>query len=240
VQASGPQFVTVEDSMALVHRSAGRNPPASEHLRSEPAIVAGMAGATLERGGGVDWDALVADYDRIRDRIARVVPGFEDFNRRVRMPGGFSLPVAARERRFVTTSGKATFTVHPLPRFDLEPDEFLMMTIRSHDQFNTTVYSFDDRYRGIRGDRRVVLMHADDIEAAGLASGQKVDVTSRCGGEVRAVHGFRVVPYEMPRRTVATYFPEGNPLVALDMLAEKSRTPAYKSVPVRIRPAAEP
>lgn len=233
-QAGGQQFVTVEDSMALVHRSTGRNVPASEHLRSEPAIVAGLAQATLGDRGGVDWAALVADYDRIRERIARVIPGFEDFNRRVRVPGGFSLPVAARERRFDNAAGKALFTVHPLPRIDLQPGEFLMMTIRSHDQFNTTVYSNDDRYRGVFGDRRVVLLHADDIEAAGLTAGQRVDLHARHGDETRTAHGFRVVAYDLPRRTAATYYPEGNELVAIDSFADRSRTPTFKSVVIRI------
>jgi len=234
-QAGGVQFVTVEDSMALVHRSTGRGVPASEHLRSEPAIVAGIARATLGESAGVPWDELVADYDRIRDRIARVIPGFEDFNRRVRVPGGFSLPLAARERRFLTASGKAELRVLPLPRIALAAGQFVMMTIRSHDQFNTTVYSQDDRYRGIYGDRRVVLLHPDDIAAAGLAEGERVDLVAARAGDERVVRGFRVVPYDLPRRTAATYFPEGNGLVAVDSYAEKSRTPTYKSVVIEIR-----
>lgn len=234
VQESGPQFVTVEDSMALVHASEGRNPPASPELRSEPAIVAGIAAATLPDGGGISWSQFAANYDRIRDRIARVVPGFEDFNRRIRVPGGFSLPVAARERRFVTASGRAAFTVHPLPRIELAAGEYLMMTIRSHDQFNTTVYSLDDRYRGIRGDRCVVFMNADDIDAAGLVEGERVDIESHARGEILRVSDFKVVAYDLPRRTTATYYPEGNPLVSIDHLADKSRTPAYKSVVVRV------
>ncbi|HSP78851.1 MAG TPA: FdhF/YdeP family oxidoreductase, partial [Myxococcaceae bacterium] len=178
VQAGGPQFVTVENSMGVVHASRGALAPASEHLRSEPAIVAGLAKAVLGERSQVDWAGLVEDYDRIRELISRVIPGFEDFNRRVREPGGFSLPNGPREGRFTTPSGKAHFTVHAMPRLKLEPGQLLMMTIRTHDQYNTTVYGLDDRYRGIRGGRRVVLLNAEDMREQGLTAGQAVDLTS--------------------------------------------------------------
>src|SRR6185437_10590946 len=158
-QAAGPQFVTVEDSMSVVHASRGALTPASEALLSEPAIVARLAKAVFGTGSAVDWESLVADYDHIRDRIAEVIPGFEDFNRRVREPGGFVLPNAAAARRFETATGKARFTVQPIPRIVLAAGQMLMMTIRSHDQYNTTVYGLDDRYRGVYQERRVVFMN---------------------------------------------------------------------------------
>jgi molybdopterin-dependent oxidoreductase alpha subunit len=238
-QAGGVQFVTVEDSMSMVHRSEGKMPPASPELRSEPAIVAGLARAALGRASRVPWEELVADYSRIRDRISRVIPGFERFNERVLEPGGFRLPNGARERRFDTANGgsKAVLTVNPLPRLDLADGEFLLMTIRSHDQFNTTVYGLDDRYRGIQGERRVVFMNEDDAKEAGLDADSRVDVTSTFEGVTRAVHGFRVVPYRIPRRCLAAYFPEANPLVPLESFAEGSRTPAYKSIVVTVAPS---
>jgi len=239
VQKGGPQFVTVENSMSVVHRSRGDLEPASEELRSEPAIVAGLARATLGDRDGVPWEALIENYDRIRDRIARVIPGFDDFNRRVRQPGGIVLPSGPRVREFPTPSGKAGFTVHATPRIALAPGQFLLMTIRSHDQFNTTVYSQDDRYRGISGGRRVVFLRADEIEAAGLKADQRVDVTSHVDGETRIARGFRVVPYDLPRRCAAAYFPEANSLVPVTSFAEKSRTPTYKSIPVTFAPSRE-
>ena len=233
-QAQGLQFVTVEDSMSTVHRSRGRLAPASPELRSEPAIVGGLARALFGPDHPVPWEVLVADYDRIRDRIARVVPGFEDFNRRVRLPGGFVLPSGARSRAFETGSGRAHFTCVPLPHIELAPGELLMMTVRSHDQYNTTVYGLDDRYRGVAGDRRVVLVHPEDLRELGLAPGERVDLESRFEGETRAVRGFRAVAYDTPRGCVATYFPEANALVPVRNHDAKSLTPAYKSTPVRL------
>lgn len=251
-QASGPQWVTCENSMSVVQTSQGHVEPASEHLLSEPAIVAGIAQATfgdeapdvgdpdddLEGPGaaGIDWQGLVADYDRIRDAIEACVPGFEDYNRRVRAAGGFVLPNGARDRRWRTAGEKARFTVHGIPRIALGAGEYLMMTLRSHDQYNTTIYGLDDRYRGIKGARRVVMMDPDDIAAAGLTEGQVVDLTSHFEGETRAAPGFVVVAQSLPRRCVATYFPEANVLVPVRSVAEKSNTPASKSVVVRIAP----
>ncbi|MEZ4218559.1 MAG: FdhF/YdeP family oxidoreductase [Myxococcota bacterium] len=244
-QPGGPQFVTVENSMSVVHRSQGRRAPAGAALRSEPRIVADLGAAVFgdippgdaQRSGGIDWRALADDYDRIRDAIERVVPGFEDFNRRVR-EGGFVLPSGARRQEFDTPDGRAQFRVHALPRLDVAPGELLMMTVRSHDQFNTTIYSDDDRYRGIYGSRRVVMLHDDDLAERGLAEGDVVDLVSRFAGVERRARGFRVVRYAVPRGCAATYFPEANGLVALESFAEGSRTPAYKSVPIVLERSA--
>jgi len=234
LQASGEQLVTVENSMSVVHASRGRLPPASPHLLSEPAIVARLAIATLGQRSSVDWASLTDDYDRIRDLIARVVPGFEDYNTRVRQPDGFVVPNGARERRFDTEVGKARFTIHPLPHIPLAADQYLMMTVRTHDQYNTTIYGLDDRYRGIYKHRRVVLMNADDLAAAGLREGDEIELRSHFEGEVRSAYGFVVVPWELPTRCIATYFPEANVLVPARSFADKSHTPASKSVVVSI------
>ena len=237
-QASGPQFVTTENSMAVVQASRGFLVPTSSDLLSEPAIVARLAMATFGTRSSIDWQAFLADYDLIREHIARVVPGFDDYNRRARHPGGFHLPSPPRERVFNTPTGRAVFTVHPLPHHDLGPDQYLMMTIRSHDQFNTTIYGLDDRYRGIYNGRRVVFLNGDDIQSAGLSEGQAVDLISHFEGEERVARHFVVVPYSIPRRCAATYFPETNVLVPLGSVADKSNTPASKSVVISIRPAA--
>jgi molybdopterin-dependent oxidoreductase alpha subunit len=239
VQARRPQFVTTENSMGVVQVSRGSLAPASEELLSEPQIVARLARATFEHRTTVNWEELAGDYDKIRDAIQRVVPGFDDYNARVREPGGFYLPNAARNRVFNTASGKAQFTVHEMPEHHLKPDQFLMMTIRSHDQFNTSVYSSNDRYRGISDDRRVVFLNEEDIAAAGLQARQVVDLVSHFEGEQRIARRFTVVPYDIPRRCAATYFPEANVLVPVRSVALKSNTPASKSVVISIRPAME-
>lgn len=237
VQEAGPQFVTVENSMGVVHASRGALPPASEHLLSEPMIVARLARAVLGARSQVPWEALAADYDRVRELISRVIPGFEDFNRRVREPGGFALPNGPREGRFTTPSGKAHFTVHEMSRLELQPGQLLMMTIRTHDQYNTTVYGLDDRYRGIHQGRRVVMLNAEDMKDLGLTAGQSVDLTSHFEGQRREAPRFVVVPYDIPRRCAATYFPEANVLVPLDSVAEKSGTPTSKSVVISLAPS---
>jgi molybdopterin-dependent oxidoreductase alpha subunit len=239
LQQSGPQFVTTENSMAVVQASRGFLKPASDDLLSEPAIVARLASATLAARSNVDWLGMIADYDRIRNHIAGVVPGFDDYNVRVRRPGGFHLPSPVAERIFKTPTGCAVFTVHDLPRHDLGPDQFLMMTMRSHDQFNTSIYGLDDRYRGIYNGRRVVFLNREDIDAANLAAGQTVDLISHFKGEERVARQFVVVPYSIPRRCAATYFPETNVLVALRSVADKSNTPVSKSVVISIRPLVE-
>ena len=238
-QPAGLQFVTVEDSMSLVHRSQGVLAPASEQLRSEPAIVAGLARAVLGDDPVIDWAALGVDYDQVRDHIAAVIPGFQDFNARIRGHQGLALPNAARSRRFLTPSGRAHFTVIPTPRTSLAPDQLVLMTIRSHDQFNTTIYGLDDRYRGIQGGRRVVFLNAEDITALGLRAGQVVDLHSHFQGQVRTAPRFVVVPYPIPRRCAASYFPEANALVPLHSLADKSRTPTSKSIVITIQASAD-
>ena len=239
VQACGPQFVSAENSMGVVQASRGTLEPASTHLLSEPAIIARLARATLGERTTVDWEALVENYDRIRDLIMRVVPGFDDYNRRVREPGGFYLPNLAREGKFKTSTGRANFTVHALPLHDLGPGQYMMMTVRSHDQFNTTIYGLDDRYRGIHNERRVVLLNPQDLEEAGLSAGQVVDLTSHFEGEERIARHFVVVPYSIPRRCAATYFPETNVLVPVGSVAEKSNTPTSKSIRISIKPSAD-
>lgn len=243
LQASGPQAVTVEDSMSMVHLSAGINRPASEQLRSEPAIVAGMAQALLP-DSKVPWADLIADYDRIRDRIGRVIPGFENFNLRVHRPGGFHLDHPCRQRRFPTASGKAKLYVHPLNDGSASPNShqseprFTLMTVRSHDQYNTTVYGLDDRYRGVSGERRVCFIHRADRESLGFEAGQRVDIISHWHDGERQVDGFLLVDYDLPRGCLASYFPEANPLVPLDSVAERAGTPTSKSIAVSLRPSA--
>jgi molybdopterin-dependent oxidoreductase alpha subunit len=238
-QRSGEQFVTVEDSMSVVHTSRGRNGPAATTLLSEPAIVAGLARAALPGGGGVDWEALVADYDRIRDLIGRVVPGFEDFNRRVREPGGFVLANPAASRQWRTETGRAAFAVVPLPEVRLREGELRLFTVRSHDQYNTTIYGLDDRYRGIRQARRVVMMHPEDLASRGLEEGAWVDLRSRGpDGRERTAPRFRAVPYDVPRGCAAAYFPEANVLVPVESHAAGSRTPSSKMVPVTVERTA--
>lgn len=235
VQAGGRQVVTVEDSMGMVHASRGNLPPAGPHLLSEPAIVARMARAVLGPASTTPWEDFEKDYATIRDRIARVVPGFEDFNARVARPGGFQLPHAPRdERRFPTATGKANFTAAPVEHPELPQGRLLLQTIRSHDQYNTTIYGLDDRYRGIKGGRRVVLVNPDDAAELGLADGAYTDLVSewRDGVERRAA-GFRVVHYPTARGCAAAYYPETNVLVPLGSTADTSNTPVSKSVVVR-------
>jgi molybdopterin-dependent oxidoreductase alpha subunit len=238
VQASGPQTVTVEDSMSTVHASRGRLAPAAPSLRSEVAVVAGLARAVLGPASRVPWEDLSADYRRIRERIARVVPGFERFEERLAQPGGFVLPSGARTRRFETASGRARFAAVELPRLEPGPGQLVLMTVRSHDQFNTTVYDDDDRYRGVHGDRRVVLVHARELARRGLAEGDAVDVTSHFAGETRRLRGFRVRAYDVPEGCAVAYFPEANALVAVGDHDRRSFTPGFKSVLVNLARAA--
>jgi len=238
LQAYGPQFVTVENSMGVVHSSQGHLKPAHPELYSEASIVAWLAEAVLGPENPVSWCWLIENYDRIRDLIAKTIPGFENFNERVREPGGFHLYNGARERRFSTESGKAEFTVNSAPDLTLADGNYRMMTVRTHDQYNTTVYGNDDRYRGIHGGRRVVFMNETDMREAGFNAGAKVDLCNDFGGEQRVALRFTVVPYPIPRRCVATYFPETNVLVPLDNYAEGSYTPASKDVTIRLTASA--
>ncbi|MGW2178625.1 FdhF/YdeP family oxidoreductase [Streptomyces sp. NPDC001732] len=235
VQASGKQFVTVEDSMSMVHASRGNLAPASPHLLSEPAIVARLARAVLGPGSATPWEEFEKDYATIRDRISRVVPGFEDFNARVARPGGFTLPHAPRdERRFPTATGRANFTAAPVEYPELPEGRLLLQTLRSHDQYNTTIYGLDDRYRGIKDGRRVVLVNPEDARALDLPDGAYTDLVGEWkDGVERRAPGFRVVHYPTARGCAAAYYPETNVLVPLDSTADTSNTPASKSVVVR-------
>jgi molybdopterin-dependent oxidoreductase alpha subunit len=238
-QSGGVQTVTVENSMGVVQTSHGKIPPASGKLKSEVAIVAELAAKTL-LNSKIDWRYLSADYARIREHISRVIPGFENFNQRLEEDGEFVLPNPVRdERRFDTYNGKANFVVHQIKPIKVPEGCLLMMSIRSHDQFNTTVYSDNDRYRGIHGSRKVVFINPEDIKALGFEDGQIVDIHSHWPlevdkEEIREVHGFRLVSYAIPPGCVATYYPETNNLVPLASVAEKSNTPAYKSVVVSL------
>lgn len=236
VQETGPQSVTVEDSMSMVHASAGKLAPASEFLRSEPAIVAGIATATLP-DSKVPWLELVADYDRIRDLIEKTVPGFEDFNTRVRVPGGFRMPLPPTERKWETPSGKAEFYVFKGLHEDKQvhaDDVLRLVTIRSHDQYNTTIYAMDDRYRGVFGRRDVLFMNPADLAARGLEHGDLVDIETVAAGRQLRFEKITAIEYEIAPGSVAAYYPEANRLVPLDYIDEDSGTPSYKSVPVRV------
>ncbi|WP_171169425.1 FdhF/YdeP family oxidoreductase [Streptomyces sp. I05A-00742] len=241
-QRGGDQFVTVEDSMGMVHASRGRLEPASPHLLSEPAIVCRLARAVLGDTSATPWERFEEDYGAVRDRIARVVPGFEDFNARVARPGGFTLPHAPRDSRtFPTTTGKANFTAASVEFPDVPEGRLLLQTLRSHDQYNTTIYGLDDRYRGIRNGRRVVLLHPDDARDHGLADGSYADLVGEwTDGTERRAPGFRVVHYPTARGCAAAYYPETNVLVPLDHTADGSNTPASKSVVIRLEPTERP
>jgi molybdopterin-dependent oxidoreductase alpha subunit len=238
-QESGRQFVTVEDSMGVIDSSRGHLEPASEHLRSEPAIIAGLAQSTLGARTTVDWKGLVANYDRIRDHIDHVIDGFEKFNERIQKDI-FYLPNEARDKRkFNNGIGKAKFIISEIDPHDLQPGEYLMMTVRSHDQFNTTIYGLNDRYRGVYNGRRVIFMNAKDVSESGLQQGQFVDLTSHYKGETRTAKHFMVAPFNIPRGCTATYFPEANVLVSINSTADRSNTPVSKSVVITIAPSAD-
>lgn len=246
MQVGGVQSITVEDSMSMVHASTGRLAPPSDQVRSEPAIVAGIAKAVLAGRYGIDWDGFVADYGRIRDDIERVFAGFDDFNARIRQPGGFRLPVGPAERIWHTPSGKACFITMP----GIEEDErtaagngvLTLATLGSHDQYNTTIYGFDDRYRGIFGRRDVVFLNAQDLAEQGLVAGDRVDLEAvPLAGEATqsgaVLRNLTAVEYDIPRGSAGAYYPEANVLIALSHRDPKSGTPSYKSVPVRLRAA---
>ncbi len=245
-QAGGPQAVTVEDSFSMIHASFGQLEPLSAEMRSEPAIVAGIAKATLG-DRPVAWDALIADYGRIRELIADTLPGFQDFNRRVAHPGGFYLGNSAGARNWATASGRANFKANVLPA-DLVSErmrksgvahDLILQTLRSHDQYNTTIYGLDDRYRGVRGQRDVVFVSAAQIERLGYRAGQKVDITSLWDdGIERTVKGFTLLAFDMPDGQAAAYYPETNPLVPLDSYGDGSHTPTSKFIAIRLQPAA--
>ena len=232
LQNGSPQFVTVENSMGIVHRSQGRLDPASKDLRSEPWIVAEIAARSL--GDGIDWRGLAQNYDGIRDLIEASIAGFDAYNERVRSPGGFELPNPPRDNaEFDTASGLAEFTLHDLP--DLMPrhgGSHIMMTLRSHDQYNTTIYGLEDRYRGVKGNRRVVFMNAEEMAERGWKTGHPVDLIGHWKGQERRSDGWLLVPYAIPKGNLASYFPEANVLVPLDSTAAVSNTPTSKWIEV--------
>ncbi len=233
------QFVSTESTMLNVQMSKGIFPPASEHLRSETWIVCQLAKAVLADRTTVDWDGFAADYDTIRDAISRVVPGCENYNERIREDGGFYMPNPPNHGEFPTPTGKALFRSHPLEMIDLPKGRLFLTTIRSHDQFNTTIYGLDDRYRGIDGGRHVIFMNAANIAALGLAAGESVDITSYFDDGKRCVFGFTVVPYAIPLDCCAAYFPEANPLIPLKSVAARSGTPTSKCVIVSVKSSTQ-
>lgn len=247
LQESGNQFVSVENSTGVVHQSRGNKKPASEYLLSEPKIVAELAKATLANIPGLVtgsippsktfafWDQAISNYDNIRNLIEKTIPGFENFNERVRKNGGFYLPNGARTGEFNTHTDKANFTINALADHVLRKDEYLMMTVRSHDQYNTTIYGMHDRYRGIYNGRRVVFMNEADARQAGFQKGDLVDIVSMYDGVERRAVDFVVVPYEIPKQNIATYFPEANEVIPYNQYARGSQTPISKSVVVQLK-----
>lgn len=233
IEKSGPQTLTVENSMGTVHTTRGFVKSHTNRLLSEPHIIAQIASRTIGNDI-VDWHALIDDYDRIRILISKAVVGFESFNEKLKKDGIFDLPNGPRNQQFTNDIGKARFTVNELPNYQIDPDELLMMTIRSHDQFNTTIYGLDDRYRGIYGTRKIVLMNKKDVEKYDLDIDLPVTLYNNYGGKKREVSGLKIVAYEIPKGCIATYFPECNVLIPLELKARKSNTPASKSVKVRL------
>ncbi|BBY76361.1 hypothetical protein MPRF_32600 [Mycolicibacterium parafortuitum] len=243
IQATGKQLVSVEDSMSMVHLSRGSLRPPGEQVRSEVSIVCQLARALFGPDHPVPWETFNADYDTIRDAIADVVPGCEDYNRRVRGPDGFQLPHPPRDaREFHTATGKANFGAYPVEWVDVPQGRLVLQTLRSHDQYNTTIYGLDDRYRGVKGGRRVVFVNPADLRRFGLADGDRVDLVSEFTGadgqvQERRAKDFAVVAYATPQGNAAAYYPETNPLVPLDHTAEKSNTPVSKAVVIRLERA---
>ena len=237
VQATGVQFMTAEDSMGIINPSKGFFAPASPDLMSDVAILCNLAQATLGSRTVTNWLGLAADYSLIRDSISRVIPGFENFNERLANEGFFYLPNAAKQRIFKTSSGKAKLTVCPIPKHDLKPDEFLLTTVRTHDQFNSTIYGMNDRYRGVFQGRRVIFLNPLDMKAMGLRAGQIVDIYSHFEGEVRMAPRFAIVPYAIARRSAAAYYPETNVLVPIRSVAAKSNQPVFKCIRITLKPS---
>lgn len=228
------QFVTVENSMGVVHMSRGGLQPASRHLLSETAIVCGMAEATLGSRSQVPWREFSGNYDLIREKIEAVIPGFENFNERVRHPGGFYLPNGPREGEFTTPSGRAEFFVHELTAVQVPENHLLLQTLRSHDQFNTTIYGLHDRYRGIGNERRIIFLNPQDMRERHIRPVAPVNITSHWNGETRHANDFLAIPYDMPRGSAAAYFPEANVLIPVDSTADESNTPTSKSVIITV------
>lgn len=229
------RFVTVENSMGKVHQSKGRLEPASEHLMSEPEIVAEMANAYFGGNSQVEWKTLGKNYELIREKISEVLSGYQNYSKKSK-GSGFYLPNNAREADFSKLpGGKAKFSICKLPEHHLKPHEFMLMTVRSHDQFNTTIYGMNDRYRGVYGERRVVFMNPSDMKVMGLEPEEVVDLVSSYQGKERRAKLFKVIPYNIPSKNLCAYFPETNVLVPIDLFADKSNTPVSKSIVVEIR-----
>jgi anaerobic selenocysteine-containing dehydrogenase len=230
------QFVSCENTTGVVQMSKGVLKPISEDMRSEVAIVCELAKATLGKKSKVHWDKYIADYDSIRNDIEMVLPEiFQRYNEQVRISGGFYLPNINREAKFATDTGKAKFNIAELQRIPMEPDDLLMMTIRSHDQFNTTIYGLNDRYRGIYNERRVILMNQKDMNDRGFKEKEVVDIFNYYDNIERAAHKFIVVAYPIPAGCCATYFPETNVLVPINSTAKTSNTPTSKQVIVKVK-----
>ena len=238
MQEAGPQFVSVENSMGIVSSSRGRIEPASQYCMSEPAIVAHLANEVIGTEKGIDWLNLIKDYDKIRELIEASIPGFQDYNKRVRNDGGFYLPNGAREGQYKTTTGKARFTINKNSTIKVKDDEFILMTIRTHDQFNTTIYGMDDRYRGILNARRVVLINGQDIQKLGMQEGDWVDIVQKDDQKTRVASYFKLVAYSIPQGSLGAYFPETNVLVPINSFADKSQTPTSKSIVVKLKPTS--
>ncbi|MEL7220558.1 MAG: molybdopterin-dependent oxidoreductase, partial [Bacteroidota bacterium] len=234
IQQSGEQFVSVENSMGIVHRSKGILPPCSDQLMSETAIIGQLAIATLGPNSPVPWQDWIDNYDLVREAIATTVPGCEDYNEKVREDGGFYLPNGPREGRFTTADEKAHFTVNAVPVHQLEDTEYKLMTMRSHDQFNTTIYGLNDRYRGIKNERRVVFINPEEMNARGWKAKQAVNIISEYDGQKRVAQSFLLVPYDIPRRCLGAYFPEANVLVPITLIDQQTETPASKLIKVRL------
>ncbi|MEZ0542135.1 FdhF/YdeP family oxidoreductase [Fibrella arboris] len=238
-QKSGQQFTSCENSMGVVSQNKGVLQPLEGEMLSEVAIIAGIAITTLGEKSTVDWVGYTENYDLIRDAISRVIPGFDKFNEKIRKPGGFYLPNGPRERNFTTENGKANFTVTDMVKHDIAPGQLVMMSIRSHDQFNTTIYDYNDRYRGVYGERRVIFMNADDMKERGIRERQLVNITSHFEGQERKLERFVAVTYNIPKGNTAAYYPEVNPLVPVASVAYISNTPTSKFIIVTVDPVAE-
>lgn len=233
-QKTGVQVQSVENSMGIVSSTRGVLEPCSDKILSEVAVVCNIAKATLQNRTKINWEKYTNDYNLVREDIQDVVSGFEDYNSRLKQPSGFYLPNGPRNKQFKTKTGKANFSINKLPKWKLKDAEFIMMTIRSHDQFNTTIYGLNDRYRGIYNERRIILMNSEDIKQHNLKAYQVVNIKSEFNGVVRQAKNFKIIPYNIPSRCCATYFPEANVLVAIDNYAHTAKTPASKSVIVTV------
>jgi molybdopterin-dependent oxidoreductase alpha subunit len=239
MQKSGHQFTSCENSMGVVSQNKGVLRPLEGEMLSEVAIISGIAISTLGDKTTADWVGFTENYDTIRDAVDRVIPGFEKFNEKIRQPGGFYLPNGPRERNFTTENGKANFTVTDMVKHDIAPDQLVLMSIRSHDQFNTTIYDYNDRYRGVYNERRVIFMNAKDMADRGIADRQLVNITSHFEGQTRKLEKFIAIPYNIPKGNTAAYYPEANPLVPVASVAYISNTPTSKFVIITVEPVTE-